>query len=568
MNDYELIKTNAIARSGTNPRKRFNDGKMSELVESVRAHGILQPILVRPLPATTYVSKDLDAPKAAWRVWGGLPNYGPICLSEQLSKAKADSYREAIADARFVLVAGERRLRAAQTAGLEVIPCVVRQLNDKEALEIQVVENMQRDDIHPMEEAEGYESLIHAHGYTVDDLHVKMAKSKTYIYGRLKLLELCPDARAAFEEDKISASIALLLARIPRPELQAEALANMCFEHDDTPRPLSDVRRDIQMEFMLRLSDAPFDPTLPDLVPLAGPCGACPKRSGNQPDLFGDVAHQDTCTDPHCFGAKRQAWSMRLVEQAEAEGRQVMAPKEAFSQYGCLKDNLVSLADRCDALGWDHKHDWKKTLGKKCPPVSIAMDDEGNALEVLPRAQAVALLKELGKLKPSAQATAGADPYDAAQARLKRTKELHEAAALAAAPRILELILGIVLPAWIWQHLARAAYRETNIEAHAFAARRRGLAKKMTQVGPALDKWFKDTHESLEYAGMAAELLLCSRWTESWDHKFSPDYLALCTAAGVDLDKLTAELKAVNKAKSKGQTNGKTNGKTKPKRKA
>jgi hypothetical protein len=80
---------------------------------------------------------------------------------------------------------------------------------------------------------------------------------------------------------------------------------------------------------MTRLKDAPFDAKAADLVPGAGPCSACPKLTGNQPELFGDIKNTDVCTDPVCYAGKRAAWGERLQAQAKAEGRTVLTGKEA-----------------------------------------------------------------------------------------------------------------------------------------------------------------------------------------------------------------------------------------------
>src|SRR5689334_19780351 len=161
----------AITASKTNPRKRFDQAALDELADSIKRHDVLQPILLRP-------------------------NGGP------------DTYE---------LVAGERRFRAAKAAGLVDIPATVRVLSDAEVLEIQVVENLQRSDLHELEEAEGYEQLLkcsHPNGerYTVDEIAAKVGKSRSYVFARLKLCALCPEARKAFYAGELDASRALLIA--------------------------------------------------------------------------------------------------------------------------------------------------------------------------------------------------------------------------------------------------------------------------------------------------------------------------------------------------------------------
>jgi ParB/RepB/Spo0J family partition protein len=157
-------------------RKRFDKAAIAELAESIRTVGLLQPLVVRPR------------------------------------------------DDGFQIIAGERRFLAAQAAGLDTVLAAVRELTDDQVLEVQLIENLQREGLHELVEAEGYEALMKRHGYTVDDLVAKVGKSRAYVYARLKLLALCKEGRKAFYDGKISASIALLVARIPGDSLQQEAL--------------------------------------------------------------------------------------------------------------------------------------------------------------------------------------------------------------------------------------------------------------------------------------------------------------------------------------------------------
>jgi ParB/RepB/Spo0J family partition protein len=278
----QSIPVAAIIASKTNPRKHFDKEALDELTASVKLHGIMQPILVRPN------------------------------------------------DTGYELVAGERRLRAARAAELSEIPAMVRDLTDAQALELQVIENLQRSDLHPLEEAEGYEQLQKLHGYSVDDLVAKVGKSRAYVYARMKLTALCKEAREAFYDGRLSPSTALLIARIPVVSTQVQAVKSIT-QTDNLGEILSfrQAQAEIHNNFMLRLKEAPFDPKDAGLVKKAGACGACPKRTGNQPELFGDVKDADVCTDPHCYGAKKSAHFLAIRKSAEAEGRHVISGKAA-----------------------------------------------------------------------------------------------------------------------------------------------------------------------------------------------------------------------------------------------
>lgn len=188
---FELIPLADLSPSPTNPRRTFDEGKLLEMADSIARHGVLQPILVRPWPAG--------------QVMPGVVAFGTAAPG-------------------YEIIAGERRYRAAKIAAVETIPANVRHLDDNEVLEIQIIENLQREEVHPIEEAEGFQTLMQRTGCSAEELAAKVGRSKAYIYARLKLTALFQAGRDAFREGKLNASTALLIARIPGEKLQAEAL--------------------------------------------------------------------------------------------------------------------------------------------------------------------------------------------------------------------------------------------------------------------------------------------------------------------------------------------------------
>lgn len=167
-----LVPLNQIQRNPNQPRRNFAEAELSELAESIRARGVLQPILVRPLPS--------------------MPD-------------------------RFEIVAGERRFRAAQQAGLETIPAVVRQLSESEVLEIAIIENVQRVDLNPLEEAMGYQALIDRFGRTQQEIAETVGKSRPHIANTLRLLSLPDDIQAMVREGKLTAGHARAVINAPDP---------------------------------------------------------------------------------------------------------------------------------------------------------------------------------------------------------------------------------------------------------------------------------------------------------------------------------------------------------------
>jgi ParB/RepB/Spo0J family partition protein len=338
----------SIEPSGTPIQERrrthYDAGALKDLAENIKAVQVIEPIIVRPKIG------------------------GKECE-------------------RFEIVAGERRWRASREAGLDRIPAIIRTLDDSQVLEIQLVENLHREGLHELEEAEGYEILMQQHHYDIAQLCAKVGRSRAYVYTRLKLLALDPKSREAFYAGKLTAATALLLARIPVPALQQEALKAITATWNGQPLPFKDAQRHIQDRYMTRLKDAPFDAKATDLVPGAGPCSACPKLTGNQPELFGDIKNADVCTDPVCYAGKRTAWGERLRAKAEAQGRTVLSGKEAkrIAPYGVnsnLQGGFVSLDAQCyeDEKG----RTYRQLLGKEFKSETLIADPEsGRVVEVI-----------------------------------------------------------------------------------------------------------------------------------------------------------------------------------------
>jgi len=285
----QALRIAEIHPSPTNPRKTFPEDEMAEMVASVKRHGVMSPILVRPWPAA--YAFEGDAPK-------------------------------------YELIAGERRYRAAKAAGLEYISGTVRDLDDHETLELQIIENLHRKDLNELEEAEGYEMMIKRYSYTAEQLAEKIEKSKAYIYARLKLTALCEKAREAFRNGLLDASRALLIARIPLAALQARATEEIAHGWQG-PMSYRGAAEHVQRTYMLKLANATFPISDDSLVAGAGQCQPCPKRTGNTPEIYQDVKSADICTDPECFAAKKAAWLERQKSEAASTGKTVITGDDA-----------------------------------------------------------------------------------------------------------------------------------------------------------------------------------------------------------------------------------------------
>ena len=286
---YRDIPLHLVRISYTN-RTRFNLEALQQLAENIAEVGILQPILMRPVTPTA------DAPQI------------------------------------LEVVAGERRFRAAIMAGLHIAPGSIKILSDKQAAEIQLLENLQRENPHPLEEAIGFEQLMLKHGYNADQLAAKVKQSRSYVYGRLKLCALSLEARDMFLDniERLPASTALLIARIPTPELQNKALGEiMTPSYNGDLMSVRAAAALIGNRYTLDLTEAPFDYKDTKLLAVAGNCVKCPKRTGNQPEIYPDAKSADVCTDPDCFAEKKAVHYHRILVIANKKGLAVLEGDDA-----------------------------------------------------------------------------------------------------------------------------------------------------------------------------------------------------------------------------------------------
>lgn len=169
------LKISEIEPNRTQPRKEFDEQALSELAESISQHGLLQPLLVRPLTL------------------GG-----------------------------YQIVAGERRYRASRMAGLTEVPVIIKELTDTETMEIALIENLQREDLSPVEEALGYKALIDEHGFSQEEVAKSVGKSRPAVANALRLLKLPDNIMEYLKDAKISAGHARALLTLENEELMTE----------------------------------------------------------------------------------------------------------------------------------------------------------------------------------------------------------------------------------------------------------------------------------------------------------------------------------------------------------
>jgi len=240
---------------GFNPRTYFDEAKHAELVASIRDHGVVQPLLVRP---------RADQPE------------------------------------RYFLIAGERRWRAAREAALETVPVIIRDVDEREARILSVIENKDRDGVSPGEEARAARLIVDACDGDRDEAAKRLGWSRSVLEARLLLLHAVDDVLAALASRKIKIGHAELLATLPD-----ETQSGTCTKLIDEGWTVADLRSRLD-QFAFHLRDAIFD---------TAACNRCPHNTSTQASLFDQSIGEGRCTNRVCWGEKREA---KIVEQKTA----------------------------------------------------------------------------------------------------------------------------------------------------------------------------------------------------------------------------------------------------------
>lgn len=280
-----------IQPSSYNPRKNFDEASLAELAESIRRQGVLQPIGVRPM-----------------------------------------------ADDRFEIVFGERRYRASLMAGLEEIPAIVMEISDEAAEEMAITENLQRQDVTPMEEANAYQKLIESGRYDVQALTAQFGKSENYIRTRLKFVSLIPEIAQLLEQDEITISVATEICRYGA-DIQQQVYEKHLKEANayNSWRGLkaAEVAKYIERNYTTDLSRYGFDKTL---------CASCPHNTNNMM-LFCEGGCGN-CSNRTCLAEMNVSF---LVEKAVQMSAEYPIALFGYRKYNCNE----TAVERLSALGYE-----------------------------------------------------------------------------------------------------------------------------------------------------------------------------------------------------------------------
>ena len=336
-----MLPIGKIDPSPANPRSNFGD--MKALAASVKAAGIIQPIIVRRVGE------------------------------------------------RFEVIAGHRRLRAAQAAGLKHVPANIVEAGDAQVAEAQLVENLQRQGIDAIEEAKGYQNLRDRH-YSVDQIAAKVGKSRETVYQRLKLLTLTSRAKNAVKDGDLDPTVAVMLARKAQGKAQEALLEKVV---GLSLREATDL---LNTQTTRGLRGAPFDTDDDALLPAAGSCAACPKRSGNAPALFPGVDAAEVCGDVACWDEKARLQWVRQTDKLKKEGVIMLTPAASRKHFanGQLKATSPFVACNAPAPRDEKRRTWKQLVGKAKPQVHVLADPLLRAVVCYRRDDVLTLLADAG----------------------------------------------------------------------------------------------------------------------------------------------------------------------------
>lgn len=272
----------------TNPRKEFDTDSINELAASIKENGVLQPILLRP---------------------------------------KGD---------KFELVCGERRLRASKIAGKEDIPVVIRTLTDDQALELQIIENLQRKDVHPLEEAFAYKNLISIKKMTPEEISKRVGKTKTYITQRLKLNDIIKQFQEAFYKGQMDLMDAMKLCKLSEAD-QKELWDD---EFKDVKNTFSISDWDIK-KFLGDLTTAPFNIDDPDLKKEMGPCSTCRHNTASATSLFPETESKAKCMNVACFKQKSTVGFEKELKASLADPLIQLISKDSYNNDSKICAKLI-----------------------------------------------------------------------------------------------------------------------------------------------------------------------------------------------------------------------------------
>lgn len=311
MAEVKNLPTWGIKPSPMNPRKTFDEGAIAELAASIKQHGLLQPITVRPK------------------------------------------------DGVYEIVMGERRYRAMKSNNAEVIPCIVRDMTDEEALDAMITENLQRQDVDPIEEAFAFGQLVKT-GKSIEEIALRFGKSKRFIQERIKLGNLLPELKTWVTKEWMTIGAAMHVCKLTEDEQQKffEYMEDTAVQEND-PITKKDAI-DYTNYLFMRIENAIWERDF------SGSCGStcekCPFNDANVGCLFYEMKpHDATCTNRERWNNKRASWLLQMItdnadvlvkEGEDLEAGKTIVLKECEPYYMDRCEDFQPLLDKVAGMGF------------------------------------------------------------------------------------------------------------------------------------------------------------------------------------------------------------------------
>ncbi|OJV19109.1 MAG: hypothetical protein BGO21_20585 [Dyadobacter sp. 50-39] len=293
--DLQHVSPSQIRFSPFNYRQHMDQTALEEFAAEILVHGILSPLLVR----TT-------------------------------------------SDAGFELLAGERRLRAALMAGLSSVPVLVAQLDDEMVCEVQLAENLQRENPHPLHESQAIARMQKA-GKTIDEIAARLGKSRKFVYSRIKLSELIEPFQQILFAAKMGVQQAYEIARLSAAS-QHQMFEQYCSDWQQEHFQMPSAH--VISRFRCDLTRAPFDITIDNLVPATPACTGCPLNSATLKSLFPELATEAVCSGLDCYQSKVRA---HFAQQIHLVTRDFNPDALVYTHAGKLEE-LSPVLDQAETL--------------------------------------------------------------------------------------------------------------------------------------------------------------------------------------------------------------------------
>lgn len=385
----QLIPVDKIDPSPTNARKEFPKEYIAELGASMARDGQQQAGKVRPLK-----------------------------------------------NGRFQLIFGECRWRGAKAAGVELYKAIVEEMDDERAERLCLIENLRRRELTVFEEAEHLKMLHEKHKVKMEDLAVQVGLAVRTLRENIKLATLNKAVRELVTrtENPMPVSLAKLIARVPAAE---QISCSEAAEDYDGWLTHEQLEAHIREEYMVDLRSAPFALTLKGFACVAATCDECPRNAKNAKDEFPELKGAPVCTSPENYRKKVELYSKAVVDEAKKSGKKVLSAEESEAALTRSQGAYVPLS----AETWvgNERKTFASMLPKKVElEKALAIDDEGNAVEVVKRVDLQEVLKKAGK-KSAANSyeltgrhSSSGGGSSANEEQAKRRKKLLERRAVAA----------------------------------------------------------------------------------------------------------------------------------------